>query len=213
MADRDVILQRLRESARDVAMPGPWTTRRAFEDPIARFCESLIGLKGEVQVADSLEAAWRIVDGLLDAIDAVQVVVNQEPPVDAMDVASRWPDRSSHIVGASEGDLRSFCANADVGLSGVSAALVETGSLIVESGAGRSRLATLLPPVHIAMLPTSRLTTDLFTWCAERNGDIATNVTVISGPSKTADIEFTLTLGAHGPKRLIAVVYRDGQSP
>lgn len=212
MEPRDVILHRLRESARDVDPPGPWTTRRVFEDPVRRFSESLIQLKGEVREAQSLDAAWTILDGLLDEIDAKQVVVNQEPPVDRMDVASRWPDRSCHLVGVSDGDLRSFCANADVGISGVEAALVETGSLIVESGAGKSRLATLLPPVHIALVPTSRMTTDLFTWSAGRNENIATNVTVISGPSKTADIEFKMTLGAHGPKRVVAVVYEDPRS-
>ena len=89
------------------------------------------------------------------------------------------------------------------------AALAETGSPVVESGAGESRLVTLLPAVHIALVAKSQLTTDPFTWASAQQGVIASNVTVVSGPSKTADIEFTLTLGAHGPKRVIVVLYAD----
>ena len=66
---------------------------------------------------------------------------------------------------------------------------------------------TLLPPVHVALVPVSRLTSDIFTWMAVRTGDMPANVIIISGPSKSADIEFTLTLGVHGPKRLVAVLY------
>ena len=139
----------------------------------------------------------------------VSVRYDGHAALDRVDLRDRFPECDWHVVGRDEGDLRAFCASADVGLSGVSAALAETGSLVVESGNGKSRLATLLPPIHVALVPESRLTTDLFTWSAQREGGIATNVTVISGPSKTADIEFTLTLGAHGPKRLIAILYRD----
>ena len=88
------------------------------------------------------------------------------------------------------------------------AALAETGSLVVTSGAGKSRMATLLPPVHIAMLPESCLHMDLFTWTAAREGPLPANLTLISGPSKTADIEQTMAVGVHGPRRLIAIVYR-----
>ncbi len=210
MSSRDAILEKLRRSARQVEKPGPWPTGRTFDDPVVRFSESLVKLKGEVHRAGTLADAWVIVDGLLDEIEASRVVANDEPPLEEMDIATRWPDRSCYVVGASNGDLRSECERADVGISGVQSALVETGSVIVESGKGRSRLATLLPPVHIAMVPTSKLTTDLFTWSVDRRGTIETNVTVISGPSKTADIEFKMTLGAHGPKRMIAVVYEDG---
>lgn len=208
MGSREQILDALKAKTRVAALPGPWRTRRVFEDPAGRFEASMQGLKGEVHRANSVSEAWKTVDALLDEFGAERVVVDADV-LDEIVPAARWPKRSCHVVGKSDGDLRAFCAEADVGLTGVTAALVETGSLIVESGPGKSRLASLLPPVHIAMVPLSRLTTDLFTWSADRTGPIATNVTLISGPSKTADIEFTLTLGAHGPKRLIAVLYDD----
>ena len=94
-----------------------------------------------------------------------------------------------------------------VGSSGVEVALAVTGSLVFHSGPGISRLATLLPPIHMALVPLSCLVPDIFTWAASRHGEMPANLNLISGPSKSADIEFTLTLGVHGPKRLVAVLY------
>lgn len=89
-----------------------------------------------------------------------------------------------------------------VGITGAVAGLADTGSVIVDSGAGRARGASLLPPVHVALLPVASLFPDLPTWMAHQGGtmlaDIA-NLTIISGPSKTADIELNLVLGVHGP--------------
>jgi L-lactate dehydrogenase complex protein LldG len=112
-------------------------------------------------------------------------------------------------VGQTPGDLKAVCAAADVGISGADAALAETGSVVISSGPGRSRLATLLPPVHVALVSTTLLTSDLFTWTAARQGDLPANVVLVSGPSKTADIEQVLAIGVHGPKRFIVVLYDD----
>ena len=210
MSGRDAILKNLSRMDREDADAEVWTTRRDFTDPAERFATSIQGLKGEVIRAGNLESALVGLGEVLTEVGAERVVANDEPPISEVDLRSRYADFEWHIVGEDD-DLRAFCASADVGVSGVSAALAETGSLVVESGPGRSRLATLLPAVHVALVPESKLTTDLFTWSTAREGGIATNVTVISGPSKTADIEFTLTLGAHGPKRLVAILYADGQ--
>ena len=110
-------------------------------------------------------------------------------------------------MGQTAGDLREFCARADVGLSGAEAALAETGSIVIRSGSGKSRLVTLLPPVHVALVPVSCFTMDIFTWTAERSGEMPANLILISGPSKTADIEFKLTLGVHGPGHMIVVLF------
>jgi L-lactate dehydrogenase complex protein LldG len=209
MSGREAILRNLNRVRRENVVEDVWSTRRNFDDPFERFATSVVGLKGEILRAESLDAALDQLGGLLKDIGAEQVVANDESPLSEVDLAARYEDSNWHVVGRSDGDLRAFCAVADAGVSGVSAALVETGSLVVESGPGKSRLSTLLPPVHVALVPESKLTTDLHTWTAARSGDIATNVTVISGPSKTADIEFTLTLGAHGPKRLVVILYRD----
>lgn len=227
MSTREEILTRLREQARDVTPPPPWRSRRQFDDLADRFTEALTAVKGEVWRADSLDAALDQVDRLLHDIGAETAVANQQPPLEDIDLAGRWPEiewqvpvlsegveqSREEVTGESERDeggaQRAFAASADVGLSGVDAALAETGTVVVSSGPGRSRLTTLLPPVHIALAPTSSLTVDIFTWAAARGGETPAALTMISGPSKTADIEQTMAVGVHGPKRFIVVLYDD----
>ena len=209
MSPRDEILERLRGEASKVEMPGPWRSQRNFPDLAERFAASLTAVRGEVRRTDSLESALVEVGTILDDISAKTVIANNEAPLSEVRLDQRWREREWHVVGQTPGDLRDFCARADAGLSGVEAALAETGSLVVHSGVGKSRLATLLPPVHIALVPVSCLEPDIFTWTASRNkkAPMPSNLNLISGPSKSADIEFTLTLGVHGPKRLVAVLY------
>ena len=101
-----------------------------------------------------------------------------------------------------DANIRKQLAQIQVGVTGAIAGLADTGSIIVDSGWGRSRTASLLPPVHVALLPVSKLYPDLPTWMALQGSDLLTktaNLTIISGPSKTADIELNLVLGVHGP--------------
>ena len=98
-------------------------------------------------------------------------------------------------------------------ITGADAALAETGSLVVTSGPGKSRMVSLLPPVHIALVPVSRLTNDIFTYMAAQGNNtpdtMPANRVFITGPSKSGDIEQILALGMHGPKRCIVILYED----
>jgi L-lactate dehydrogenase complex protein LldG len=93
---------------------------------------------------------------------------------------------------------------ATVGITGAQAGLADTGSLALPSGPGRGRLASLLPPVHIAVLPVASLCPDMTTFLAAHPDTVrqASNLVLITGPSRTADIEQVLTLGVHGPREL-----------
>ena len=88
-----------------------------------------------------------------------------------------------------------------VGLTGAIAGIAESGTFAVVSGSGRSRLASLLPPVHIAVLRAERLYPSLDAFFAAHPdvADDGSNLVLITGPSRTADIEMTLTRGVHGP--------------
>jgi len=105
------------------------------------------------------------------------------------------------------------------GVTGVEAAFAATGSLLVIAGAGRNRAASLLPFRHIALIPFSRLHPTIEAWLAERraDGDLEALLraragwNLITGPSKSADIEMNLTLGVHGPKFVHAILFDDGQ--
>ncbi|MEA3336790.1 MAG: lactate utilization protein [Chloroflexota bacterium] len=209
MTDRDEILNRLKAQERDATHPPAWRSRRHFDDLAERFSTSLTASGGQVHRAGSLDAALAQLDALLPELAARQVAVNHEPPFDQLDLPGRWPNVDLYLAGQSGGDLTLFCASADVGLSGASAALAETGTIVLHNGPGSSRLVTLLPPIHIALVATSQLTTDIFTWTAARDGQIPASLTLVSGPSKTADIEQVLAIGVHGPKRLIVFLYDD----
>lgn len=210
MNSRHKILNQLRSNGRAAETPGPWRSRRQFDDLAARFADALTAAKGECRRAGSLDDALDQLHQLLRELSAGKIVVNAEPPFIELDLPSRWPDFQWHTVGQSDGDLRAFCAAATVGLSGADAALAETGSVIVSSGPGRSRLATLLPEIHLALVPTSSLTADIFTWTASRQGGLPANQIIVSGPSKTGDIEQTMAIGVHGPKRFIVILYDEG---
>lgn len=209
MTDRDQILTTLRQQARAVSHPPAWQSRRQFDDLAERFDASLAAAHGEVHRAGSLTEALDLLGYVLAGLGAKRVVVNAEPPLAGVDLAARWPGIQWRVAGQESDDLRAFCAAADAGVTSVDAVLAETGTVVVSSGPGKSRLVPLLPPVHIALAPTPKLTTDLFTWTAGRGGAIPSSLTLISGPSKTADIEQTMAIGVHGPKRLIVILYQD----
>ena len=209
MSSRDEILGQLRPLIREVEHPQPWQSRRDFADLAARFTESLTAVLGEVIRAQNLDEAWEKLGHLLRQLEAENIVANHEPPLTQLPIAQLPNYLNWHIVGQSEGDLKAFCETAEVGLTSADAAFAETGSIVISSGAGKSRLASLLPPIHVALVPESKLETDIFTWTAARQGDLPANTVFVSGPSKTADIEMTLVKGVHGPKRFIVILYGD----
>lgn len=93
------------------------------------------------------------------------------------------------------------------GITWAKGAIAETGTLIAWTGPDQPRSLSLVPPVHFILLEERSILDDFHqvmqTWAA-----LPTNVLLISGPSKTADIQQTLAYGAHGPKELIVLVLR-----
>ena len=165
--------------------------------------------KGEVRQADSLEGALEQLGNLINEIGARRILADWQFPITEIDLSERWPDLNWHLAGQSEGDLREFAISADMGLSVGQVALAETGSVLISSGPGQSRLTSLLPPVHVVLVPASCLTADIFTWTAGRQEELPASLTLISGPSKTADIEQTMAIGVHGPGRFVSILYDD----
>ena len=96
----------------------------------------------------------------------------------------------------------------DVGITTAQAGIAETGTLVLDSARERHRLASLVPPVHIAIVEASSIFLTLAEALAfiRQNGDISPAVTFITGPSRTADIELTLAIGVHGPQELFVIV-------
>ena len=86
--------------------------------------------------------------------------------------------------------------------------MAETGSLVMFSAPGRSRAVSLLPQFHIALVERAKLyfsMAEVFETYRDRLEGSA-SCTFITGPSRTADIELTLTLGIHGPGRVAVII-------
>lgn len=106
---------------------------------------------------------------------------------------------------------RSLFTSVDASLTSTRGGIAETGSLILWPTTDEPRLMNLVPPVHIAVLEASELF-GTFLEAIQTQGwakGMPTNALLISGPSKTADIEQTLAYGVHGPKELIVLVIED----
>jgi len=96
---------------------------------------------------------------------------------------------------------------ADLGVTGVHAAVAETGSLVIRAEPGSPRLVSLAVAVHIAVVLESQIVPDLLDWAAQEPAMPPANGQVlISGPSKTGDIEMNLVTGVHGPGRVYVVL-------
>jgi L-lactate dehydrogenase complex protein LldG len=136
---------------------------------------------------------------------AVQVVeAASDMQHDALDSAAQ---------AARHQELRALLARADVGLSGVDYVIAETGTLVVSARPGQMRGVSLLPPVHIAVARTEQIVATLADYLLllraggeELSQHLTSCVSFITGPSRTGDIELTLTVGVHGPGELHLVL-------
>ena len=101
----------------------------------------------------------------------------------------------------------------DAGVTGADAGIADTGTLLLRPGAHEPRALSLVPAVHVAVLMASRLYASLPAAMRALSPQAAmpSNLLLISGPSKTADIQQTLAYGAHGPKELVIVLVNDLQ--
>jgi iron-sulfur cluster protein len=126
------------------------------------------------------------------------------------------PDDIPRMVDTARQLLRDKFIRADIGLSGANVVAADSGTLFIIENEGNVRLATSLPPIHIAIIGMEKLVPTLqdafkvseVTW-RYANYAVPSYVSMISGPSKTGDIEKVTTYGAHGPKEL-HVIFLDG---
>ena len=159
------------------------------------------------------EAAIGQVDSIIGELDATRIVRSGQPVFDAVPVDTALGWRGIEVLPIVRGDfasreqLREEMRHADVGLTGTDYALAETGSLVILPRQGLSRLVSLVPPVHVALVrPEEVLESlhDLFLLrrleYKQRGGEMGSYLNFITGPSRTADIEMTIVQGVHGPR-------------
>ena len=189
------------------------------DDLPAQFVAELERLEGRAHRCADDEEALEAIRGLIERCGATSAVAWGHDQIGLPSLATLLDDLGVQLL---DGDIRAAddrglqlqaLEPAPICLSGADAAIAESGTLVLRSGPGRGRLASLLAPIHIAVLRADQIARGLgeaLDLIQRRHGpDIfaeSSNLTLISGPSRTGDIEQTLVLGAHGPRELHVVL-------
>ena len=158
----------------------------------------------------SIEQAKIYVSQVVQEMEAISVLQSKHSLVQDLGLTLDLQaiNVSINTMAMSEGStresLRDMAINADIGVTGVDYAIAETGTCVIIPDEGVSRTISLLPPVHIAVLKLGDVVPsldELFTLRRDAflNGELGTYMNLISGPSRTADIEYTIVTGVHGP--------------
>lgn len=148
-----------------------------------------------------------------DALDFIDAFLKQEGTADRPGCYAVWAkgpflegmDSSAlgHLPGLHLEVTRERAAQAKVGISEMSFAVADTGSLVQDQGAIEQRLASSLTEIHIALVPSANIVADKAALFKRISPATSRYIAFITGPSRTADIERVLTIGVHGPERLI----------
>jgi len=216
-AGRDAFLQRVRQAvaegnragaAPDLPARGTVGYQGAGPDPVARFRDELGAAGGTPHVVGDDEAAAAKVLELVAAKAARRALVGRGPVLDRLGLAGRLRGAGVEVAAADAlppGGERDTLFAADVGISGVDYLIAETGSVAVLARPEEPRSLSLLPPVHVAVADRAQLLPDLFDLFAALR-QLPSCLSLITGPSKTGDIELRLVTGVHGPGEIHVIL-------
>ena len=203
MNARDEILTRIRAALADVPADEP---AAATLDPVAvapgdveRFAERAADYRATV-VRVAAGAVAPAVAAACERHDARRLLAPEGLP-------DGWAEGVELVADTGAAPLdRDTLATADGVLTTCALAIAETGTIVLDAGPGQGRRAlTLLPDLHICVVPAERIVAGVPDAIARLEGTTAP-VTFISGPSATSDIELNRVEGVHGPRRLEIVV-------
>ena len=204
---RDNVLHKIRTAlgrgARQAAPDPPAARIRipqvSMEARISSMLERVRALAGEAVATDDAR-------GFVAAAIAGKTAVASNAPFLAECGITGLAGVRSGITDREE--LRELCATADVGITSADYALADTGTLVMLASPQEARMISLLPPAHIAVVPRGRILTgldELFS-LLPNPAESTSSMVLITGPSRTADIEQILVRGVHGPGVLSVVV-------
>lgn len=173
-----------------------------MEERIASMRARIEALAGKTARAATPAEACAMV---AEAIDGKTAVASNAPFLAGCGI--------TQIAGVQSGftdrdELRAACAVADVGITSADYVLGDTGTLVMIASPQEARLVSLLPPAHIAVVPKERILTGLdeLLSIVPEPASQTSSMVLITGPSRTADIEQILVRGVHGPGQILAIV-------
>lgn len=207
MPDREQILSNVRSClGRRVGQPVPDPPAPRIvvpewgrEERIRRFSENF---RGETFIAPNVDEARSFVAEKLDGLETIaskEKFLRDLGLVDLPEVRAAVDDPD---------ELRDLCTAAGAGLTGATYAIADPGALAVLTRNEEERLISLLPPRHVAVIPAHRVLTSLdeFFTVLPDPALVSSSLVLVGGPSRTGDIEMSLTLGVHGPREVYVVI-------
>ena len=170
--------------------------------------------------AEAVSAEVHRVGGGAEALRFVEELLRSEGVSDAPGSRAVWAagpllsrtDTSglaARLPGLTFDVTRESAAGARIGVSEMEWALADTGTVVQDATDPALRLVSTLPDIHVALLPADRILPSLADVLPKLDPGCAPYISFVTGPSRTADIERVLTIGAHGPVRLVIVVHDD----
>lgn len=179
-----------------VAMPVPEVGK---DQLIENFGTSIRALGVDCRIVLSREAAAGELHNIIRANSARRIAVSRSELV-----AELFGDRTGLEVLSSTPIPELFLC--DIGVTSAQWGIAETGTLVLESEREDHRLTSLVPPVHVCVLEGRHIRQTLAEILDVVSKDLSRTVTFITGASRTSDIELTLAIGVHGPKKLYVIV-------
>ena len=184
-------------------------------DPVERFCTELAAAGGKGHVAADPTAVLQTIQSILQPLNVRKILLSRGGLIDRMELPDKLRAIGLEVKTVDEVSANSredFFA-ADVGITNVHRLIAETGTVVMATKPEEPRSASLLPPVHIALADRSQLLPDLFD-LFDLFSPVATVakslppscLTLITGPSKTGDIELRLVTGVHGPGEIHVIL-------
>lgn len=208
-SSRDLILRRIRESLRQpVASKAAPDFVAPLHPPVGgdlavAFAESFVRVGGQLYFCESVEHFY---DQLF--------TYKKEKQLEHLYV---WEPELKKLLHAGglvfNGDETDFIAHADAGLTSCEALVARTGSVLVSGASGSGRCLSIYPDQHLVLARPSQVVAEIGEALQVLQGRYGaatpSMVSLTTGPSRTADIEKTLVLGAHGPRRLALFLLED----
>ena len=171
---------------------------------------------GKCHIVKGSERARQTLLDLIHKYKAKRALAWQHPLLESLNLADLLNengielDQFASLKELEAEPRRARMLSADIGITSANYAIAETGSLAVGAKPGQERLASLLPPVHVAVITRTQIVPDLIDAFRSLEGQVLpSNLALITGPSKTGDIELQLTTGVHGPGNWHIVVIDD----
>jgi L-lactate dehydrogenase complex protein LldG len=179
----------------------------AFDgDRVLRFIRRASDMESTVDRVGHRDEIPAAVARYLDALELAPAIAMQKS-----DRGVCWPEFADldWVRAGLSVEARPTVGDDRLGITGVFCAIAETGTLVVISGADTPTTTTLLPDTHVAVVAGNRIVDtmeDAFALIRAERGRVPRAINLISGPSRTGDIEQTIVLGAHGPFRVHILV-------